>query len=254
MSYTAIRLALLTLLALTPTLPCRLKAQTIGSAPGAAEPQLGQPTGQRVGLLSRVKGEHEAPLRSAADSRRRAGATGLPLPARGSDEPLGEPGTGTLSWGRLGSALAAVAGLALIGLPLLRRLLPAAVHSQRAGPLELLDQLALTTHCSIYLLRCGPRLILVASSQSGVRQVGELRDPAEVESVLAELAGQRAGTSAGRAGPAGTAESSLKAEQQAERAAATGFLGLVQPGREPGQRATTSATSSVQHGEQRGGW
>jgi len=140
----------------------------------------------------------------AAPAHSSTTAIALPKPGPHRNAAQGSASNG-VSLARLGSALAAVAGLSLIVLPLLRKLMPNLASGQRrhSGPVELLHQVMVDRRCTMMLLRCGPRLMLLATTPTTVTKVAEFTDPQEIQTLLAEL--QQNGS---QMKPAGNSDSS----------------------------------------------
>jgi flagellar biogenesis protein FliO len=84
-------------------------------------------------------------------------------------------------WGTTLGGLVAVLALVYLTAKVLRKSMPAA---QRTLPMEVVQVLGrkpLDYRHSIHLIRCGSRLLVIGSSQEGLRTLCELTDPVEID-------------------------------------------------------------------------
>lgn len=126
------------------------------------------------------------------------GSAGLPLPGPPVAEaplklkPPGESAEGSWSDDWFGSsfvtvsvALGVVLALVFAGAWLLRQNLPPGPAALPAEAVAPLGQAAFTGRQSLYLLRFGPKLVLVAASPDSATTLSEVSDPAEVDRLAA---------------------------------------------------------------------
>jgi flagellar biogenesis protein FliO len=111
----------------------------------------------------------------------------LPLPppaAGGHAENKTRPG-GIQSIAAIGGSLAAVIGLFLLIVWVLRRASPGAVATLPSDAFEVLGRATLPNRQQAYLLRCGSKLLLVSITATGAETLTEITEPEEVDRMAA---------------------------------------------------------------------
>lgn len=83
-------------------------------------------------------------------------------------------------WSTLGG-LAAVVALILITAKFLRKNMPGATAALPANVVQVLGRKSLDYRHTIHLIRLGSRLLILGSSQDGLRTLAEITDPVEVD-------------------------------------------------------------------------
>ena len=124
-----------------------------------------------------------------------------PLPRRSALRPgdsAPRPGTRQASaWLRTSASLGGVVALILLLAWGYRRvaagwgILPRDLRPRRAPLIEVVSRAALAPRQTLYLIRVGPRLILVGCTPDAIRPLHEIQDPDLVATLLGEAAGQR---------------------------------------------------------------
>lgn len=115
-------------------------------------------------------------------------ASPLPLKPRaagGPAESKPRPG-GIQSIATIGGSLAAVLGLFLLIVWVLRRASPGAMATLPGEAFEVLGRASLPNRQQVHLLRCGSKLLLVSITATGAETLTEITDPDEVDR-MAEL-------------------------------------------------------------------
>ena len=113
------------------------------------------------------------------------------IPPKGSDTSSRGPTTGPRAsqgqrpaagdwWSTLGG-LAAVLALIFIAARLLRKNMPGAEAALPAHVVQVLGRKSLDYRHTIHLVRLGSRLLVLGSSQEGLRTLSEITDPVEVD-------------------------------------------------------------------------
>ncbi|MCH7988750.1 MAG: flagellar biosynthetic protein FliO [Planctomycetes bacterium] len=87
--------------------------------------------------------------------------------------------TGSL-WRTIG-ALLVVLALFLLGAKLWRKQIPVANIGLPTEAIEILGRKPIEPHLSVYLIRCGTRILVVGSSADGMQTLAEVTDPVEVD-------------------------------------------------------------------------
>jgi flagellar biogenesis protein FliO len=87
--------------------------------------------------------------------------------------------TGSI-WKTIG-ALLVVLALFLLGAKLWRKHIPVANIGLPAEAIEILGRKPIEPHLSVYLIRCGSRILVVGSSADGMQTLAEVTDPVEVD-------------------------------------------------------------------------
>ena len=83
-------------------------------------------------------------------------------------------------WRSIG-ALVVVLALFLVGAKLWRKHIPAASIGLPTEAIEILGRKPIEPHLSVYLIRCGTRILVVGSSADGMQTLAEVTDPVEVD-------------------------------------------------------------------------
>lgn len=131
------------------------------------------------------------PVRSAAGRTITRPAAG----GKSATSPASRPPRGSASpWGTLG-ALGVIVGLVVAGARLWKKHGPAVAHGLPAEALELLGRRRIDRRQAIHLVRCGGRILVLGSSEAGLRTLAEITDPVEVDT-LAGLCRRSGGDSA----------------------------------------------------------
>jgi len=86
------------------------------------------------------------------------------------------------AWRTIGS-LIVVIGLILLGAKLWRKHSPAASLGLPAEAIEILGRKPIEQRASVYLIRCGSRILVVGSSADGLQTLAEITDPVEVDTL-----------------------------------------------------------------------
>lgn len=87
--------------------------------------------------------------------------------------------TGSI-WRTIG-ALLVVLALFLLGAKLWRKHIPVSNIGLPTEAIEILGRKPIEPHLSVYLIRCGARILVVGSSADGMRTLAEVTDPVEVD-------------------------------------------------------------------------
>ena len=87
--------------------------------------------------------------------------------------------TGSI-WRTIG-ALLFVLALFLFGAKLWRKQIPSANIGLPTEAIEILGRKPIEPHLSVYLIRCGARILVVGSSADGMQTLAEVTDPVEVD-------------------------------------------------------------------------
>lgn len=83
-------------------------------------------------------------------------------------------------WRTIG-ALLVVLALFLLGAKLWRKHIPSANIGLPTEAIEILGRKPIEPHLSVYLIRCGARILVVGSSADGMQTLAEVTDPVEVD-------------------------------------------------------------------------
>lgn len=118
------------------------------------------------------------PLMLAPPSDQRDHSTGRQAEGGSSDSQLRRRG----SWWTAGS-LCMVLALFVIAVQLIRHRLPLAMPSVPREVLEPLGRCQLDAKQSVHLVRCGSQILLLGSSSAGLRSLGAVTDPEEVDRI-----------------------------------------------------------------------
>lgn len=116
----------------------------------------------------------------------------LPLRPPGSGSSPAVTHSGEASWTQTLWLLGVVVLGVLIGLPLLGRLLPKIGSHPTSQAVQILSQRSLGSAGLIYLVRCGPRILVLGATSSRLTTLAEISDPDEIEQVVALCSPNRA--------------------------------------------------------------
>jgi flagellar biogenesis protein FliO len=105
----------------------------------------------------------------------------ISISPRGSQPATPVPGSAVPSWSRTSVALGATLGAAVIGLFIARRFMPGLSPESRVGQIQILGQTPLGTRGIVYVLRCGPRVLIVGATSSHINTLAEIADPDEID-------------------------------------------------------------------------
>jgi len=128
------------------------------------------------------------PPGSSRRQRRAAGDGGIPLGLSGDEKDSADSartrGTTSLLWKSL-SGLAIVCGLMVVGVVLLKRVVPATQRGGNSDGLSVLGRAYVAPKASLFLVKVGRRILVVGQTPAGITRVAEIDDPEEVEQVAA---------------------------------------------------------------------
>jgi flagellar biogenesis protein FliO len=85
------------------------------------------------------------------------------------------------SWSRTTVALGVTLGIAIVGLVIARRFMPGLSNESRAGLVQILSQAPLGTRGVVYVVRCGPRVLIVGATANNISTLAEIADPDEID-------------------------------------------------------------------------
>lgn len=91
------------------------------------------------------------------------------------------PRTAASGWWSTLGGLTAVVALILISAKLVRRKMPGATAALPGNVVQVLGRKSLDYRHTIHLVRIGSRLLILGSSQEGLRTLSEITDPVEVD-------------------------------------------------------------------------
>lgn len=102
-------------------------------------------------------------------------------------------GTSSSRWSTTVGALLFVVALVFVLAKVFRKSLPTRSFSLPEHVVQVLGRRSLDYRHTLHLVRCGSRLLLLASSAEGLRALTEIDDPAEVEQLVDECQRAHAG-------------------------------------------------------------
>jgi flagellar biogenesis protein FliO len=130
--------------------------------------------------IARAEGQDRAPQ---AISPRTSDAAAGRTPMSGPSRSAGRTSSG---WGTTGGALALIVVLILVAAKAFRGTRASGPMSLPDEAVQVLGRKSIDIQHAIHLVRCGSRILVLGSSQGGLRALAELTDREEVDS-LAEL-------------------------------------------------------------------
>jgi flagellar biogenesis protein FliO len=123
-----------------------------------------------------------AALSCPVSSHRQAAASEdfVSLSPRGLQVPVhaGEPDSRT--WQKPSLALGVTLGIVIAGMLLARKFMPG-VAGRTGGPVRVLCQAPLGARGVVYVLRCGPRVLVVGATAGQLTTLSEISDPDEID-------------------------------------------------------------------------
>lgn len=84
------------------------------------------------------------------------------------------------SWTKATTALGVTLGVAIVGLFVARRFMPGLTNESRPGQLEILCQTPLGPRGSVYVLGCGPRVLIIGMTATSITTLAEIADADEI--------------------------------------------------------------------------
>jgi flagellar biogenesis protein FliO len=111
----------------------------------------------------------------------RAGEESVPISPRGSQLLTSPADSDMASWARTSIALGITLGAVCAGLIVARRFMPGFSGGTGAGPIQILSQAPLGARGVVYVLHCGPRVLIVGATPSHLTTLAEIADPDEID-------------------------------------------------------------------------
>src|SRR5262245_61445506 len=98
----------------------------------------------------------------------------IAISPRGAHSGIPVMGTDGPAWSKTTVALGVTLGTAIIALFLVRRFMPGLSQEPRAGQIQILSQAPLGARGIVYVLRCGPRVLIVGATGSNISTLAEI--------------------------------------------------------------------------------
>lgn len=84
-------------------------------------------------------------------------------------------------WTRNGVALGITIGAILLGLAIVRKMLPGVAAGSNPEAIQILAQRSLGSRGTVYTVRCGPRVLILGATMQQIATLAEIADPDEVD-------------------------------------------------------------------------
>jgi flagellar biogenesis protein FliO len=108
----------------------------------------------------------------------------MPISPRGSRAASSSDDSDHLAWSSTSMALGGTLAVVILGLVLVRKVVPGFAAAGRGGPIEVLCQTPLGTRGTVFAVRCGSRVLIVGATSGQVCTLTEITDPNEVAPFL----------------------------------------------------------------------
>ena len=181
-------------------LPADLRLSPVPEPPAAAPAPGGAPSSSRPAASPEKRSTRTAPapfkrdpiedLPIAPGGKTKGLSLGI-LGDRSETSPARRSSTSGLLWKSI-SGLIVVLALILVGVVVLRRVLPGARGMGESSALTVIGRTYLAPKSALFLVKVGRRILVVGNTPGGLTRVAEIDDPDEVERVCARCEQARA--------------------------------------------------------------